>query len=282
MKWRPWHGRPRARDLVCAAAIVAGVLYAAAMVPVTPVLIATHPLLLELLSASNTSIVAAGSFCTAGSKLSFAGAIAAPLPGMLRSGCVTWWAGRLWGPRVVERLGRHSPRTAAITARVHRRGVRPARLAVLLSAFVPVSATPVYVAAGWVGLPLLTFVILDAIGCAAWAAVLTTCGYLLGPWGVAMAGVVSRYGAVSIAVLAAIALAPYVRRARRRQAGTRRVRLLAGQIIHSPRGGTNARIDAAESGQNPARASDVPGPPPAHRAGARDPEVAAGWLAGNR
>jgi membrane protein DedA with SNARE-associated domain len=232
VKWRPWHGQPRAQDRVCAGAILAGVLYGVAMIPVTPVLIATHPLLLELLSGSNTSIVAAGSFCAARSKLAFAGAIAAPLPGMLKSNCVTWWAGRLWGPRVAERLASHSPRTAAITAKVHRRGLRLARLAVLLSSFVPVSGTPVYVAAGWVGLPLSTFVILDVIGCAVWSAVLTTCGYLLGSWGVAMAGLMSRYGAASAGVLTAVALAPYVWHARRRLGANLPVRLLRRQLNH--------------------------------------------------
>jgi membrane-associated protein len=252
VKWRPWHGRPRAKDRVCAAAILAGVLYAAAMIPVTPVLIATHPLLLELLSGSNTSIVAAGSFCAAGSKLGFAGAIAAPLPVMLRSNCVTWWVGRLWGPRVVERLGRHSPRTAAITAKVHRRGARLARLAVLLSAFVPVSGTPVYVAAGWVGLPLSTFVLLDVIGCAAWSAVLTSCGYLLGSSGVAMAGLMSRYGAASAGMLMIMALAPYVWHARRRQRGTGRGRPLPGQITQWSWGGTNHEV-ATDTQAAPAR-----------------------------
>jgi membrane protein DedA with SNARE-associated domain len=85
----------------------------------------------------------------------------------------------------------------------------------------PVTGAPVYAAAGWVGLPLATFVILDAIGCAAWAAVLATCGYLLGARGVAVAGLVARYALASIAVLVVVAVAPHLGQAWRRRAAAR-------------------------------------------------------------
>ena len=48
--WRPWHGRPRARDVLCTAAIAVSASYAVVAIPLTPVLIATHPVLLELLT----------------------------------------------------------------------------------------------------------------------------------------------------------------------------------------------------------------------------------------
>ncbi|MGH3399937.1 MAG: hypothetical protein ACRDPO_35175, partial [Streptosporangiaceae bacterium] len=100
--WRPWHGRPRGRDVVCCLMIGVSAVYAIAMIPL------------------------------------------------------------------------------ALVAAAEPQGTRLARPAVLVSALMPVSGAPVYAAAGWVGLPLVTFVILDAIGCAAWATVLAICGYLLG------------------------------------------------------------------------------------------------------
>lgn len=221
-RWRPWHGQPRARDLLCFVAVAVSVIYGVAMIPITPELIASHPLLLELLSGSSSSIVAAGSFSAAGNKLALLQVIAAPLPGMLRFNWLTWWAGRLWGQRVAERLGRRSPRAAAIAANVHRRGARLAKSAVLLAALVPGSGVPVYVAAGWVGLPLLTFLIFNAIGCAGWTAMLAICGYLLGSRGIALAYLVSRYGLASAAVLALVTAARYARRAWRARATTRR------------------------------------------------------------
>jgi membrane protein DedA with SNARE-associated domain len=212
--WRPWHGRPRGRDVMCCLMIGVSAVYAIAMIPLTPELIASHPLLLELLSGSNSAIVAAGSFAAVHGQARLIMVVGAALPGMLRFDWVIWWAGRLWGRRVVEKLGRHSPRTAAMVTATERQGTRFARPAVLLSALMPVSGAPVYAAAGWVGLPLVTFVILDAIGCAAWATVLAICGYLLGARGVAAADLVARYAVASIAVLLVLAIVPHLWHAR--------------------------------------------------------------------
>jgi len=208
--WRPWHGHPRTRDLACCLMIGLSAVYAIAMIPLTPELIASRPELLELLSGSNSAIVAAGSFAAAAGKLHLIVVVGAALPGMLRFDWVIWWAGRLWGRRVVQRLGSHRPRTATMMATAQRKGTRFARPAVLASALLPVSGAPVYAAAGWVGLPLTTFVILDAIGCATWAAVLAVCGYLLGERGVAAADLVARYAVASIAVLVVLAVAPHL------------------------------------------------------------------------
>jgi membrane-associated protein len=209
-RWRPWHGRPQRRDLLCCLAIAVSAVYAVAMIPLTPELIASHPVLLEMLSGSNSAIVAAGSFSAAVGKLHLIVVVGAALPGMLRFDWVIWWAGRLWGRRVVDKLGGHSPRMAAMAAATERQGTRFAKPAVLLSALLPVSGAPVYAAAGWVGLPLIPFVILDAIGCATWAAVLATCGYLLGSRGVAVADLVARYAIASIGVLVIVAVGPHL------------------------------------------------------------------------
>lgn len=225
--WRPWLGRPRARDIICFFAIAVSALYAIAMIPLTPVLIATHPLLLDMLSGSNSSILAAGSFSAVERKLGLALVIAAALPAMLRFDWVIWWAGRLWGCRVVQRLGSRSPRAGAIAATVERRGTRFARLAVLLSALMPVSGAPVYAAAGWVGVPLVAFMILDAIGSAAWATLLATAGYLLGSHGVALADLAGRYASGSVGILVAAMAGPSVWHAWRRRCQARRG--LAGQ-----------------------------------------------------
>ena len=122
---------------------------------------------------------------------------------------------------IVAKLGAHSPRTAAMAAAAERRGTRFAGPAVLFSAFLPISGAPVYAAAGWVGLPLIPFMILDAIGCAAWAALLGTAGYLLGPAGVRVADLVSRYALATVGVLVLLAVAPHAWHAWRSRARAR-------------------------------------------------------------
>ena len=224
--WIPWHGRPRARDVCCGIAIAVSAVYAVAAIPLTPALIATHPVLLELLTGSNSSILAAGAFSSSGSNLQLAVVVAAALPGMMRFDWAYWWAGRLWGHAIVVRLGHRSPRAAALASFAETRGRRFAGPLVALAAFLPSGAsTAVYAAAGWAGLPLLTFIVFDALGSAAWAALLAVGGSLLGNDGVMVANLASRYAAATVCALTAAMIAPPLwhswqqRRARKRLAG---------------------------------------------------------------
>jgi membrane-associated protein len=213
-RWRPWHGRPRARDLLCLTAIVASMVYSVAMIPLTPLLIASHPLLLEMVAGSNTSVLAGGAFAEVHGTPPVV-VVAAALPAMMRSDWILWWAGRLWGQRIVERLGRHNPRIMLAA----RRRSRLAAPLVALAAFLPAGTqSPLYAAAGWLGLPLPLFLLADAVGTAVWVSLLTALGYLLGRDGVVMAGLISRYALAAICASILAAAAPYAWRAWRRRA----------------------------------------------------------------
>jgi membrane-associated protein len=224
LRWVPWHGRPRTRDVLCVVAIAVSAVYAVATIPLTPMLISTHPVLLELLTGSNSSVMAAGAFSDIDSKMQLYVAVFAALPGMMRFDWVFWWAGRLWGRRIVAKLGERSPRSAALARVAETRGRRYAGPLVALAAFLPDGAsTAVYAAAGWTGLPLLWFIFFDTLGSAAWTSLLAGCGYWLGSDGVAMADLISRYAFVSICVIVAVLVAPHAwhawrdRRARKPQ-----------------------------------------------------------------
>src|SRR6516225_8405157 len=67
--WRPWSGEARARDVICLTVIMLSGFYGLAMIPLTPRLISTHPLLLELLAGSNSSTVAGGAFAAVKSSV---------------------------------------------------------------------------------------------------------------------------------------------------------------------------------------------------------------------
>jgi membrane protein DedA with SNARE-associated domain len=207
--WRPWHGRPRTRDVLCVLAIVVSGIYAVATIPLTPELISTHPVLLEALTGSTSSIMAAGAYSDVDSKLQLALVIVAALPGIMRFDWAFWWAGKLWGHRIVERLGKNSPRMTRLAGLAESRGRRWAGPLVALAAFLPSGASAaVYAAAGWAGLPLIAFVLWDTIGSAAWISVLAIGGYLLGSEGVTLAGLASRYATVTITVLVVMFIAP--------------------------------------------------------------------------
>jgi membrane protein DedA with SNARE-associated domain len=234
-RWWPWLGRPRAADLLCLAGITLSGVYGLVMIPLTPALIATHPVLLEILSGSDASIVAAGAFADIDSKLQLTVVVAAALPGLMKFDLLFWWAGVRWGPRAVERLGHHSSRMADLARRAGQRGSRFAGPAVLVSAFLPgVPAPLIYAAAGWAGLGLLAFAVFDLVGSLAWAALLAWFGYELGPSGAAAAHLVSRYALLATIALLVIAVAPHawrVLRARPPRARTRRPGAAAGTSV---------------------------------------------------
>ncbi len=212
-RWRPWPGRPRAGDVICLAGIVLSAGYGLAMIPLTPVLIASRPVLLEVLSGSTPAIVAAGAFSDVDSKLQMTVVVAAALPGLMKFDLLYWWAGVLWGHRAAAWLGGRGGRATALAGLAglaERRGARWAGPAVLLSAFLPgVPAPLVYAVAGWVGLGPVAFLVCDAIGSAAWAALLAFFGYELGPSGVAAANLVSRYALLATVALLLAVAAPH-------------------------------------------------------------------------
>jgi len=212
VRW-PWHGKPRIPDMVCGLGILVSVLYSLAMTALTPSLIASHPMLLDMLSGSSSAVMAAGSFAAVQVNLPLAVVMVVALPGMLKFDWVFWWAGRLWGLQLAERLGNRSPRGSAVVAIAERKGIWFVRSAVLLSPFLPLPGGLAYAVAGWAELPLIPFLILDAAGRASSAALLGACGYLLGPWGVALADLIARYAAATLGLVAVIALTPRVWRA---------------------------------------------------------------------
>jgi len=190
--------------------------YGFAAIPLTPELIASHPVLLEMLTGSTASVVAAGAFSDIDSKLQLSVVIAAALPGLMMFDPLYWWAGRRWGHRAVEWLGHRNGRAAALVRRAGQRGSRFAGSLVLLSAFLPGMPAPLlYAAAGWAGLGLVPFLVCDALGSLAWAALLAVLGQQLGPSGVAAANLASRYALLATIALLAVAVVPHAWHVRR-------------------------------------------------------------------
>jgi hypothetical protein len=76
---------------------------------------------------------------------------------------------------------------------------------VIVAQFLPIPNAIIYVIAGWAGMSLLTFIILDAISTLLWAAMLAGLGYALGHHAVVVAQSISHYGLwVSIGLIVVI------------------------------------------------------------------------------
>jgi membrane protein DedA with SNARE-associated domain len=204
----PWHGKPRAADIFCWLAIVLSGLFYWVLLPLRVSLIGTHPVVAELLNGSTESIISAAAFAKAGDG-TLAVVLLAAIPGLMKFDALYWWAGRLWGERFIIALP-GSRRVAKHMARVQRSGRKFTWPAVVASSFLPIPRAIIGVIAGWAGMRLVTFLILDLIVVVLWAGLLAGLGYALGHHAVVAAKTISHYswwftiGIVALSVLYAL------------------------------------------------------------------------------
>jgi membrane-associated protein len=200
----PWAGKPRLADILCWAGIMlSGISYWATL-PLRAPLLGTHPVLLALLNGSTEAVVAAAAFVRVGHG-SLVVVLLAGVFGVMKFDPLFWWAGRLWGERVIVLLSGRRNRGAKYMARVQRWGRKFTWPAVVVAPFVPIPTAIIYVIVGWAGMRLLTFIILDLIGELLWVGLLVGLGYALGHHAVVVAQTVSHYGLwISIGLIVVI------------------------------------------------------------------------------
>ena len=209
----PWQGKARRADILCWLGIVASGLFYWLLLPLRVSLVGTHPVVAELLNGGGESIISAAAFARAGQGTLIVVVLAA-IPGLVKFDALYWWAGRLWGERFIAVLP-GSRRVAKHMPRLERAGRKFTWPAVVLSSLLPIPRAIIYVIAGWAGMRLITFLILDVIGALLWAGLLSGLGYTLGHHAVVAATTISRYswwftiGIVALSVL-------YVVRSQRR------------------------------------------------------------------
>jgi membrane-associated protein len=189
----PWSGRPRRVDILCWAGIVLSGIYYWALLPFVAPLVGTHPVLLEVLNGNTAAIIAAAAFVRVGHG-SLVIVLLAAIPGLMKFDVFYWWAGRLWGERLIAILSGRRNRGGKYMARVERWGRKFTWPAVVVAPFLPIPTAIIYVVVAWAGMRLVTFLILDAIGSLLWAGMLAGLGYELGHHAVVVAQAISHYG----------------------------------------------------------------------------------------
>src|ERR1700760_3774754 len=91
----PPRGATRRRaEIACVTGIAAKSVFALALLPLTPSLLGTDPVLLEALRGSTSALASGGAFARVG-EASLPLALLAPLPTLLFITPFFWWAGRL-------------------------------------------------------------------------------------------------------------------------------------------------------------------------------------------
>jgi membrane protein DedA with SNARE-associated domain len=188
----PWTGKPGKADIACWAAVVGSGLFLLILLPFRAALVGTHPVIGELLNGSTESVISAAAFARTGHG-SLAVAILAAFPGMMKFDLVWWWAGSLWGEKLILLISGRRSHGPKYMARVRKWGRRFTWPAVVVSPFLPIPNTIVYAVAGWAGMRLVTFIVLDFIGTALWVGLLISLGWELGHHAVVVAQTISKY-----------------------------------------------------------------------------------------
>jgi membrane-associated protein len=209
----PWAGQPRRVDILCWASITLSGLYYLALLPFRADLVGTHPVLLEVLNGSTEAIISGAAFARVGHG-SLAVVMLAAIPGLMKFDLIYWWAGRLWGERIILLLSGRRKHGPKLIERVGRSGRRFTWPAVVIAPFLPIPNALVYAVAGWAGMSWATFLILDLIGSMAWAGLLAGLGYALGHRAVVVAQTISHYGWYVTIVLIVLVVMGQIRSAR--------------------------------------------------------------------
>ena len=213
----PWEGTAERADRFLFAGIIFSGLYALALLPAVPALIGTHPVLLEVFRGSMTSMVTMGALAREG-EASLAVAFFAGLPGTMMFDWLYWWAGRRWGERGLMTLVGNHPKGPARVAKVRRLAERFGAPGVVFAYIQPLPTALIYAAAGWTGMRLATFLVLDLIGSMIWVGLMVGLGFAVGEPVVDVAKAISRYALLFTVALIAVIVARSVWRERR--AGT--------------------------------------------------------------
>jgi membrane protein DedA with SNARE-associated domain len=210
---RPGAGRRRA-EIACVAGIALKSVFALALLPLTPSLLGTNPVLLEALRGSTSAMASGGAFARVG-EASLALAVLAPLPTLLFATPFFWWAGRLWGPKAAATLGGGHPNADRWARRSGAHLERFGGLAVALAPFLPVPSSFIYAAAGWTGMSFRRFMVFDLLGMLAWIGVIVGLGYAIGHPAVQVAKAISHYALLITIAAVAIVIVVGAMRARR-------------------------------------------------------------------
>ena len=195
---------PRARarwlwqDVLCVGGFVFGPAYHLAMTPVVPWLLATHPVLAELLQGSTLAMIVSGGRMQSGQASALV-VIAAPTFSLMAFDPFAWWAGRRFGRQVLASgwLRRQRPGLQ----RAERWFRRWRGLSVAAAYYLPLPTTLLYLAAGETGMPLPRFVLLDLLGTLLWVVPLVALGYALGQRAQAMAETITHFAWAITALL---------------------------------------------------------------------------------
>jgi membrane-associated protein len=196
-------------DVFCIGGMVASIAMFWITLPLAPSLLGTHPVLLEAIRGSSSSMVTAGAFAEKG-EASLALALIAGIVGLGFFNVFYWWGGRRYGNRLLDLYTQNNRRYKRWATRSERFLERWGALALIVQWFTPIPKALLWIGTGMSGLSLRLFLICNTIGCALWVGLMVGLGYTFSTPAVKVAKKISHYsllitlGLVAVLVVMAV------------------------------------------------------------------------------
>lgn len=188
---KPWEGKAERGDKILLGSILGIMGILMLLLPLRPLLIARHPILLEFATGSLSAIGAGAAFARIGEAplglVIFAGVF-----GMMKFDWLFWLTGKRWGNKIVQ-LFAPSERARKMVKKAE--GLNPwiVRLLVMAGGFPGIPAAMVYAFAGVNKMRLSTFLVFNAIGSAIMTGLVAGLGFGLGQRAVDVVLIVDKY-----------------------------------------------------------------------------------------
>jgi membrane-associated protein len=206
--------RLRNADIACGVGLGIGIVASYVFIVLTPSLLAHHGVLLEALAGTNAAIVSGGAFARIG-RDSLLLVVLAPLCTVVLYDVFFWWAGRLWGEKIVAFYTRGNPRAARWVNRAERLVQRRGIVALAIAYYLPFPNIVIYVTCGVSGMSLGAFLLGDVIGTLLWVGLLVGLGWAIGHPAVHIVNEIGHYSLVVTIALVVILIGFGVLRQRR-------------------------------------------------------------------
>lgn len=188
---KPWEGKARRGDKLLLGSIFGIMAIMMALLPLRPLLIANHPILLEFVTGSLSAIGAGAAFARIGeaplSLVLFAGVF-----GMMKFDWLFWLTGKRWGKKIVQ-IFAPSDRAQKLVKKAESFNPWTVRLLVLAGSFPGIPAAMVYAFAGVNKMRVGTFLAFNALGSAIMTGLVAGLGFGLGQRAVDVVLLVDKY-----------------------------------------------------------------------------------------
>lgn len=202
-----WDGKPQGQDKILLGLMIGLPLLLTLTIPLRPLLIADHPVLLALVTGSYAGIGAGGAFAGIGQGALWLVVVAGVI-GKVKLNWFFWWLGHRWGDRFIGFIA-PSDRAKRFAERLKTMNPWVLRVLVVFSYLPGVPSQIVCALAGTSGMRLRTYLLLDILGAFIVTSTVAYIGYSSGQAGVDIVLLIDRYALwIMVALILVMAMSP--------------------------------------------------------------------------